>query len=372
MSIACWGALAVAAARAVRVRIWQLVTLATVLAFSLSFAVIRWDRLLLSESLSISLMAAVAAAWLELVRSPRRTAIVAVLVTNLLWVFARDTNAYLTLLSALPALVWVLRPGRLNRRWPAVLTVGLVAIFAASTASALSQEAQLRRNERPLLHVVGQRVLHDPQKLRFFRAHGMPAPTPLVRRRSNSLAAIGRSVRSDPRTEAVLDWVRGHGRTTLALYIVTHPVETLRSVKRDDEELLSGVRAVRYHSPHARRALPAWLAGIVYPIQVRGILVWLAFASLAALGAALVAGPRRAWLVAIGLILLEIPQAVIVYHGDTLEIARHAIQMAIMLRLGILLLAVLAVGALVERLAPGGREPPARAQDPAPRPAAVA
>ena len=65
---------------------------------------------------------------------------------------------------------------------------------------------------------------------------------------------------------------------------------------------------------------------------------------------ALVGPPRRTWLVAIALILLEIPHALLVYHGDTLEIPRHAILMAIMLRLGLLLLALFALGALIEAL----------------------
>ena len=53
----------------------------------------------------------------------------------------------------------------------------------------------------------------------------------------------------------------------------------------------------------------------------------------------------------VGVILLEIPHALLVYHGDTLEIPRHAILMAIMLRLGVLLLALFAIGALIEALA---------------------
>jgi hypothetical protein len=61
--------------------------------------------------------------------------------------------------------------------------------------------------------------------------------------------------------------------------------------------------------------------------------------------------------VPIGLILLEIPHALLVYHGDTLEIPRHAILMAIMLRLGVLMLALFAVGALLERLAEQVRAP---------------
>jgi hypothetical protein len=353
VSLVCWAVLAAVVARCLHPGAWRVVAFAAVLAFSTSFAIIRWDRLILSESVSISLTALVVAAWLELVRAPRRGAVIGVVAASLLWVFSRDTNGFLALLTALPVLVWVARPGSLGRRWPVLLAAGLGAIFVASVAASGSEEAQLRRNDRPMLHVVGRRVLIHPEQERFFRAHGM-APTPRVRRYRKQLAAIGDTIPSDPATDRFLRWVRARGRATLARYLVAHPGAALRPVIKFRKRLLRGV-TTGYLPPGARPLLPEPVASILYPDRVTSVLRWVVIASAAATAAALAGGARRTWLVPVGVILLQLPHALLVYHGDTLEVARHAIVMAIMLRLGILMLALLALGGMLERLAPRGR-----------------
>ncbi|HKG17866.1 MAG TPA: hypothetical protein VKA96_09280 [Solirubrobacteraceae bacterium] len=350
ISVACWAALAVAVARCLRPAGFRVFAFAVVLAFSASFQILRWDRLVLSESVSISLTALVVAAWLELVRAPRPRMVIAVLGANLIWVFTRDSNAYLALATALPALVWLVRPGATPRRWPAILAAGLVAISLASVAATGTQEAQLRRNDRPLLHVVGRRVLIHPDQRAYFERHGMPTPTPLVLRHHKTLAALGMTIPSDPRSDAFLRWVRRHGRGTVGRYLIAHPVAALRPLVKFRQRLLGGV-TVGYRSPDARMALPEPIASALYPQRGDGALIWLAVVSGLALVAALLGRAGRTWLVPIGVILLEIPHALLVYHGDTLEIPRHAILMAIMLRLGVLLLALFAVGALIEALA---------------------
>jgi hypothetical protein len=112
---------------------------------------------------------------------------------------------------------------------------------------------------------------------------------------------------------------------------------------------------IGYLPPGAKPLLPQRVASIVYPDRVDSVLRWLAIVSAAALVAALAGGARWTWLVPVGVILLQLPHALLVYHGDTLEVARHAIVMAIMLRLGILLLALLVLGAAAERLAARAR-----------------
>lgn len=350
LSIACWSALAAAVARSLRPTPYRVAAFALVLLFSLAFSVVRWDRLMLSESVSISLTVAVTAAWLELVHAPRRATVLAVLGISLLWVFTRDSNGLLALLTALPAAALVARPGKLGRGWAAVLAGGLVAIFALNVASTSTQAAQLRRNERPMLHVVGRRVLVNPGQQAFFERQGMPRPPPRVVRFRKQLAALGDGIPSDPASDRFLEWVRDHGRATLARWLVTHPRATLGPVVKYRRRLLGGV-TVGYRSPDAREVLPEPLESLVYPHRVDSVLRWLLLVGAGAAAVALVVGSRRSWLVPGGLIALQLPHALLVYHGDTLEIPRHAILVAVSLRLGILLLALLVVDQALEGLA---------------------
>ena len=157
ISVLCWLVLAVATARCVRDERLRFVAFALVLVFSLSTSITRWDSLMLTESISVSLTAAVVATWLVLVRLPRPTArsIASVLVVTLLWTFARDTNAVLVVLVTLPVLVWVTRPGPKGGRL--VLLTGLAVIAGASVASTTTAAAHLRRIDRPVIGAVGVR-----------------------------------------------------------------------------------------------------------------------------------------------------------------------------------------------------------------------
>jgi len=349
VSVACWPLLAAAVARALRPTAYRYVAFAAVLLFSLSLAVVRWDVVMLSESVSISLTALVLAGWLELVRAPRPAMVVALLAAMLLWVFARDSNGVIALMTVPLALIWVVRPAPgLGRGWAAGLAGGTLAIFLAGLLATTTDQAQLRRSERPILHVVGRRVLAEPDKTRWWRDHGMPAPPPRVVRERRSLAGIAEGgLPTDPQTEAFLEWAREEGRGTLARYLLTHPAETLREPFSKRQRLLSGV-TVGYLSPNARAVVPEPLDELVYPRDAQDVYFWLVVVGLGTAALALTAGARRVWLVPAVALAVQVPHALVVYHGDTLEVPRHAILVAITTRLALLLLLLLALDRALE------------------------
>jgi hypothetical protein len=347
-SVACWPVLAAALARCLRQGPFRYVAFAAVLLFSMSIAVIQWDTILLSESLSISLTALVLAAWLELVREPRPALVIGVLGATLLWVFARDSNGVVALLTVPLAAVLLWRPGQLGRAWAAGLAGGLLAIFLASFAATTTDAAQLRRNERPILHVIGRRVLADRDQTRYFRAHGMPQPPPRVLAQRRRLAGIAEGgLPSDPQTDRFLEWAREHGRWVLARYLLTHPVKTVRQTVARRRRLISGVTA-GYRSPNARRVLPEPLAPLLYPRDVQSVLFWLVVVGLAAAALWRAVGARRTWLIPVAALALQFPHALVVYHGDTLEVPRHGILVAVTSRLAVLLLALLVIDRALE------------------------
>jgi hypothetical protein len=60
-------------------------------------------------------------------------------------------------------------------------------------------------------------------------------------------------------------------------------------------------------------------------------------------------GARRFWLVPAVALLVQLPHAIVVYQADTLEIPRHAVLVAVMTRLSLLLLALFVIDAILNR-----------------------
>lgn len=348
ISVVCWLALAGAMAQSVRGRSYRVAVFAVVLVFSMSLSVIQFDTLLISESISISLTALLLAAWLWVLRAPSRLGFGAVLVTTFFWVFTRDSNAFLALMTIPFIGLWIWRPGPAGRLGPIVLAAGTAVIFALSLAATSTEDAQLRRAERPMLHVVGTRVMANPNAVKFFMDQGMPEPTPLAVANRKRLAGLGEGLPSDPETDVFLDWIARHGRSTLAKYLVRHPAGALRATFQARARIINSF-SQGYKSRDGRKILPEPVAALAYPRDFQSVFFWLVLAMFLAAVAWVVAGASRLWWVPVIGLLVQIPHAALVYHGDTLEIPRHATLVSVMTRLSILLLVLLAIDGLLER-----------------------
>jgi hypothetical protein len=347
LSIGCWIALAMVVAWSVRKL--RLVSFCLVLLFSLSVWITQWDRVVLSESLSISLGAAALAAWLALVRAPSRWTFGAVLVTMLAWVFARDTNAYYALLTVPFVVAWAALAGR--RRGPLLLAVGLVAMFAANLASSNAPAARWARWEMSLLNVIGTRVLTNEGELQYFRAAGMPLPramaaaagTPL----GESLLGPDERLSTSPALAPFRRWARADGRQTLVLYLLSHPGRAFGPVFRDSRDVLGTGSLADYRPRGASPRLPGQLASAVYPSSPLAVVAWLGVAALVCLALAWKGSATRAWIVPAVALALELPGAVIAWQGDSAEVSRHELLVGVLTRLSVLLLSIYAIDAIL-------------------------
>ena len=336
VSVACWLALAIVVARCIRRPGLRLVAFALVLVFSMSTTIIQWDSVIVSESLSISLGAALVAAWLALVRRPSNLNIALVLLLSLLWASTRDANSWVVLLTVPLTLAWMViawrRTGRLRGGFtPArvALAVGCVAIYASVVME--STNGPVYRGSDVVFHVIEYRAVRDPVELRYFRDHGLPARP------------------KEYRPRKYVEWVRSHGRSTLAGFLITHPRKAITAVVRDRDQVMDVSYLDHYRSRQARTILPEPIAEIVFPRSFQDVLFWLVAICFAAGYAARRYGAGRLWLVPVVLLALQPIHALVAYHGDAWEVSRHSLLVGVLTRLSLLLLALFACDAFLSR-----------------------
>lgn len=378
ISIVCWVALAASVARLIhhpRLRPWAY---AAVLAFSLAAWIVQWDNALLSESLSLSLMAAVTAAWLWLVERPTPLNVGALLALSLLWAFTRDTNAYVVAMTIplLALAVWRGRP----RGLLAVALVGACAIFAlnqlsANTGATDDQRAAVLsgkpgngfarspetralpaqqyllvghgRWEFPLLDTLGMRILPDPKRVSYFRYHGMPVTPRLLQLAGERASGQNGAFYKAPELRGFRRWLEAKGQRTYLRYLVRHPGYVISSMADGAGQVLfprEDIAQLGVWSPPdpVGAALPGPVNRLFFAHSAASAVVWLLLAALA-LFLALRRVPRRIWLVPAAMIVLTVPHALVVWHGDALEPERHGVPVAVMARLGVLLFILFAL-----------------------------
>ena len=349
ISIACWLALAAAVAAAIRERPLRPLAFGTVLLFALAPELVLWDATLLSESISLSLTAALVAAWLWIVRRPSPWAYGTMLALAAAWVLARDPHAYvlagLALVLALSIAVSKTRGG--SRGLRAIVAVVLAAIAATSIAAATIIYA---RWAYPLQNVLSLRISAEPDQLAYFEDAGMPVTTKLlakmdVHRETGEIVLAYPPADDSP--EQLRDatpfqrWLLTEGRSTYTGFLLTHPGVVAEAFGHLDEVLLDP--KVTHFASGASPWSGGPAAAAVYARQTTFAVAWLAVALGLAAFVGLRFGPRREWLVPAFLIATSLPFAIFVFHAGALEPDRHGLVPSVFLRLGALLLVLFAV-----------------------------
>jgi hypothetical protein len=328
ISIVAWLFLAAVVALVVRRRWVRWLGFLLVLAFSLTTPIILWDTLLLSESLTFSLLAAFVAAWLLVLDAPSWPKAWLVLVIGLLWAFARDTNAYVVLFIGVVAAFTLLDARR--RALKLALVAGCLAVFALATASADHGQ----RWVQPLADVLTYRVQTSHGLAAYLASHGISEfpqlPNPA----------------GQPARTRYLDYLAEH-----PIYTLVRPFsgrQAAPATSPSDAKSLLDPQLTAYNDNANQRfaPLPHQLRNVLYPQGVTRVLVVLLVVLVAAVLVALFAGGvRPVWLVPVTALLAVYPHGVVTWHLSGIEVDRHALTGAILLRLGTLLLLVLTLDA---------------------------
>ncbi len=336
IAMLAWVLLAAVAARVARTGVGRVAAVAAVFLVGSCLDVAQWDRLIGTESLSLSLGVLLVAAsyWLSQRVTPARAAVVGVIA--LVWGLLRDANAIVVGMMGVGLAVWVLaRRSRVRARL-LVLAGACLAVLALSVASADVGA----RWEQPMQNVVTFRVLSSPERRAFFLDHGLPltdAEADRIAGRCVNPAGVllCREV-TDP---AFYRWIDHDARSTYLASWFEFPATTawepLAHVRRMVGERfpLAGITFTGLSDGVARS-----IETVAFPRSPRVILAWLL-----ADGVALaVVVRRRGWIgaatIPVALIGLTYPHLWAVWTGDAIELTRHGLAVSVQLRLGLWLL----------------------------------
>ncbi|HEX2564786.1 MAG TPA: hypothetical protein VHK25_12765, partial [Acidimicrobiales bacterium] len=318
-----------------------------------------WERSVLSESLAASTLALVVAAVVQLLRGVTGRRVAAVLAASALWLTTRDSHASVVLVASLALGVglavteWRNRDRRedddakardraagaliLLACW--LFTLGAVAWVAASHGN---------RYVYPLRNVFEARVLPYPDRVAWFADHGMPqaerfvgpdAPPPVVG--GGGEAPVVYVADDEPSMRKWLAWVASDGQRAFAAWMATHPAYLVTEPLRNPERTFNNALGDRsFYAPADQRELPLVTDALV-PNR------WVALVVVAAVAAW--ATRRRRWgspllIVGAATVALAMPHALVSWHSDGMETARHLMVPSLQLYLGALLMVLGALG----------------------------
>jgi hypothetical protein len=344
-SVMSWSILAVSVSASVRTYIAKAAAIGLLLIFSLYRYILGWDSVLLTESLSLSLLALFISGWLWLLRGWRWHKAILLMGIALVWAFCRDTNAWVLLMIA-GALLFLWAIAVADKKY-LVLSAAFGLMFLLSNLSADLGG----RWVFPFQNVLGRRLLPDAGAVDFLAGCGMPVSPALMRLSGEFANGQDRAFYNDPSLEGYRLWLSESGKSCYMKWLLSDPVRSVVQPLGDFNTFL-GVQDLQsfLFSRRFSPVLPGRIEALLI-VQQQALLVFLLASAMAVMAVRARAWLKnKAWWVAILMTLLVFPHFFIIWHGDTLGIERHAVPAGIQLYLGMWIMVLLVLDRFVELL----------------------
>ena len=330
-----------------------------VLLLGLTLPMTRFDNALLSESISISVSVLLAALFLRLVCRPSTRLAVVVFVVAAVWALIRQNNAQLLLVAAVAVLVLGLRGA--HRRMAATLAGGfvLLALFGVLLATSNNQIEQYNTAQ-----LLDRRIVHDPGRNAWFRAHGMPNAEAALQRRQELTPDDPIDNPITLQQDSIFGaWLLDDGPSTYFRFLLTHPGYVVSTPFTDDDAYQSYLRGITAYGS-SRRVVPKFVDTVFWPQENDErtfVQLYVAIGLVAVIvRAVLDRRARRPALAGFAVLVVSLTNIVFVTHLAGGEYARLMLTAAVIGRVAILWLFATAIGdADVRDPAPvsGGRGP---------------
>lgn len=296
--------------------------------FAISAPIHQWNLMVLSESFTLTVLAALLATTVRLARNWNGGNLVAFGLTAIWFASIKTTNALVLVPLALA--FWTGRHGR----WKTAGLIGFAIVLAAVAMR------QFHRNGNGLRlvslnNVITARILPDTAARTWFEQHGMPIDDALRAQSGKLWSFQGGLEQASPR---YAEWLADPAAGCYARYLATHPGAIITAIAAIDDNaanpmipgylkdrtLPAGPRLLR--PLHRATALPLWL--------------WLALLAtqLALVIRARNRSPQRLLPAATGLAALGL--GALMYLGDAGEVPRHLLVSSTLYRVAAALAAI--------------------------------
>jgi hypothetical protein len=352
ISILAWSALAVVVGLLAR-RGWpQLVAGGLVLGFAVTTPIVQWDRSVLSESLSLSLLALLFAAAIVWARRPTWARAAALVAVALVFAATRDTHIWVVAMLALALGAYAAwhtwrgaGPDRERTLQRAVRAAWVAALLAVVVLLTGWSSASANRTQQNIVNVYSARIFPYAERVDWFADHGMPDAGPL-----RALARAAKGVDGNapivgvdlgaPKFAALGRWLRDDGVSTYVRWLLTHPGYVVGEPFQRPERTFNNAEGhlVFYAAPD--RTDVSLANTLLYP-PWWAVLIAAAGAVVGAAATGRWRGPEWQMVVLLG--GLGVAHMLVAWHGDGMEVTRHAsignvqTRLAVLLALGMLL-----------------------------------
>ena len=360
LAAACWWVLASVASSMARDRRVRIGLRLVILALGVTGPIAAWNSAILGESATISLTALLIAAWLWYVREPHVAAAIGVVVATTLWTFTRQDHVILGALITIVVVLGVAVARVRHTRRSALTAFVAIALVFVSVLGFWTASRNRSIEDVNLTAIIAARVLPNPSYTIWFTQHGMPDDPTVA---SFTGTAFPEELGLD---QAFSSWVAEHGEHTYLQFLATHLRYTLagalpyisgeepsRWVPAPDPTRLSLDPTPSFVSPNVnwarhREVVPRFLQDLLFtPGQSADVI----FLGIVAIGLAVVAWRRkvadRRFLVPTVVLATVLPHIYIVWLGSATELDRHALAIAVSLRIALWLMAAYALDALL-------------------------
>ncbi len=342
-SVLAWGTLAFALSQRM-CKLWiRPIVFGLFLYFSLNLEISIWDSLVLSESTSFSLFALLIAVWIFWNAASQKSKghliqaglLFLTLVITILYVFSRESNQYFVIFGALlfPIAGFLGKVSNLSK----VYYFGYLFLFLGVV---LLKNASFNISNLWQIHLfdhLAHRILPNHDALDFFAEAGLPVSESLLGISEMPGHEFHEYISSDPEMAAVRDWIDSEGVSTYIRYLLSRPVESIFDPFHHLPTILSG-NNIEYHQPrYAVPTIPLELTELsqrFYPRDLFLVFIFVAISLLGVIQYILDKGSLQpGWIMVAVLLISLYPMMFIVWHGNPIEVERHAASIGIQLRL---------------------------------------